>query len=398
MRSLGPTPCILTVIGTRPEAIKLAPVILRLREAGDARAAVCLTAQHRELVDDVLELFDVTPDFDLDLMTARQTPTDVASRALAGLGSILDRRRPDWVVVQGDTTSTMAAAIASLHAGCRVAHVEAGLRSHDLRHPWPEEANRRIVDVLADLHFAPTPRARENLLREGVADDRIVVTGNTGIDALRLALESGRRTQAARPVWTEKRIVLVTLHRRETLGSMIGPVCRALRELATEFAATVEFVWPVHPNPQVRGVVRRLLEDVDGMTLLEPLNYLDLVRLLEDSYLVLTDSGGLQEEAPTLGKPVLVLRETTERTEAVDAGAAELVGRTAEAVVPAVARLLEDRATYARMAVPRALFGDGHAAERIVSALRSWDQPTRAPVQRARPLAATGVVFSPRTR
>ena len=372
-------PRILTVIGTRPEAIKLAPVILRLRDAA-ADVTVCVTAQHRELMDDVLALFGIRPDFDLDLMTGKQTATDVASRALEGLGSILDRQRVDWMIAQGDTTSTVASAIAAFYAGCRVAHVEAGLRSDDLRHPWPEEANRRIVGIVADVHFAPTAQARRNLRREGVAGDRILVTGNTGIDALRLALES--QDLPPRSPGVGKKVVLVTLHRRESSGPILTGVCNALLDLAARFAETVEFVWPVHPNPHVRDVVHDLLEGARGITLLRPLSYLDLVRTLRDCHLVLTDSGGLQEEAPTLGKPVLILRETTERMEALDAGAAALVGRTPEKIVPAVSRVLEDEAAYARMARPRALFGDGHAADRIVSALCSADGGAEERVRR----------------
>lgn len=370
-------PSILTVIGTRPEAIKLAPVILALREHADALdSKVCLTSQHRSLVDDVLETFSIVPDLDLDVMTAQQTLGRLTARVLEGMEGVLERERPDLVIVQGDTSTVLATTIAAFQSGVAVAHVEAGLRTDDLRHPFPEEANRRIATVLTSIHLAATEEARQNLLRERVPDEAIEVTGNPGLDALRLAAEAAADADAdrdrIRPSFRSadhERIILVTAHRRESFGAGLRSICEAIARIARERPEAVRIVYPVHPNPQVEEPVRRLLGDIDNVTLLRPLPYRDLVALLRRSYLVLTDSGGLQEEGPALGKPVLVMRETTERPEAVDAGAAILVGRETEGIVRQTLALLDDPVEYARMAVPRPIYGDGHAAGRIVDAL-----------------------------
>lgn len=361
----------LTVIGTRPEAIKLAPVILALdarRDVVDSR--VCLTAQHRSLVDDVLAAFAIIPDLDLGVMTAGQTPSRVAARVLEGMERVLADEQPDIVIVQGDTTTVLATTIAAFHAGIAVAHVEAGLRTYDLRHPFPEEANRRVATILASLHFAATQEARQNLLAEGVHDDAIVVTGNPGLDALRLAGE-GDLGATPPPIELDERerMILVTAHRRESFGADLRSICDAIARIASARRDTVRIVYPVHPNPNVEGPVRSILGDIPNVTLLGPLPYAQLVALLRRSYLVLTDSGGLQEEGPALGKPVLVLRETSERPEAVEAGAAIVVGRDADTIVRQTLTLLDDPAAYARMAVPRPIYGDGHAADRIVAAL-----------------------------
>jgi len=368
-------PSILTVIGTRPEAIKLSPVILALREHADALdSKVCLTSQHRSLVDDVLETFSIVPDLDLDVMTAQQTLGRLTARVLEGMEGVLERERPDLVIVQGDTSTVLATTIAAFQSGVAVAHVEAGLRTDDLRHPFPEEANRRIATVLTSIHLAATEAARQNLLRERVAEEDIEVTGNPGLDALRLAAEAAAEADRAgvRPSFQsgdQERIILVTAHRRESFGAGLRSICEAIARIARARPETVRIVYPVHPNPQVEGPVRSLLGDIDNVTLLRPLPYRDLVALLRRSFLVLTDSGGLQEEAPALGKPVLVMRETTERPEAVYAGAAILVGRETEGIVRQTLALLDGPAEYARMAVPRPIYGDGHAADRIVDAL-----------------------------
>lgn len=361
---------VLTVIGTRPEAIKLAPVVLALRRSEEVESIVCSTSQHRSLVDDVLDTFSIVPERDLDVMSAGQTISGVAARVLVGIENVLELENPDWVVVEGDTTSVLAAGMAAFHAGIRVAHVEAGLRTHDLKHPFPEEANRRIVTILASLHFAPTAAARDNLLAEGIAPDRVVVTGNSGLDALRIASE-GQLGEAASPVQTRngERIILVTAHRRESFGSDLASICEAIAQIAAQRRSSVRVVFPVHPNPNVEGPVRTRLAGLGNVTMTKPLPYLQMVALLRQSFLVLTDSGGLQEEAPMLGKPVLVMREKTERPEAVDAGAALLVGRDTDSIVDQTLALLDDPTRYGQMAVPRPIYGDGHAAERIVAAL-----------------------------
>ena len=356
----------LVVIGTRPEAIKLGPVVAALRARADTEVRVCVTGQHREMVDPLLALFDLRPDHDLDLMRPNQDLATLTANALVGVTAVLDETRPDWVVVQGDTTTALAAGLAGFYRGVRVAHVEAGLRTHDLRHPFPEEMNRRVVDLVSAVHFAPTERARANLLRDGTDPERIHVTGNTVIDALHHVL---RRTDAL-PVDVPDgaRVVLVTAHRRESFGAGLAAICDALRSIADEFA-DVQIVYPVHLNPNVRVPVAERLGGHARITLLAPLEYASLVRLMWRSTLILTDSGGIQEEAPSLGKPVLVLRDTTERPEAVEAGCARLVGTDAERIVSEARRLLTDRSEYERMARVANPFGDGHASERIASAL-----------------------------
>jgi UDP-N-acetylglucosamine 2-epimerase (non-hydrolysing) len=362
---------VLTVIGTRPEAIKLAAVVLALQARSDlVDSTVCRTSQHRSLVDNVLAAFSLVPEHDLDVMTSSQTISGVAARVLDGVENVLRLEKPDWVVVEGDTTSVLAAGLAAFHAGVRLAHVEAGLRTHDLQHPFPEEANRRIVTLLASIHFAPTETARDNLLAEGIAPDRVAVTGNSGLDALRLACEGGLG-ELASPVQAAKgeRILLVTVHRRESFGRDLRSICEAIAQIATRRGTSVRIVFPVHPNPNVEGPVTSRLAGIGNVTLLKPLPYLQMVALLRQSFLVLTDSGGIQEEAPMLGKPVLVMRETTERYEAVEAGAAIVVGRDTDSIVNQTLALLDDPVRYRQMAVPRSIFGDGHAAERIVDAL-----------------------------
>jgi len=385
---------VLVVFGTRPELIKLAPVLRAMR--GDPSAfdvRVCATAQHRDLLAPLLKLFEIRPDVDLDVMRPDQSPADVVARVVTGLSPLLQRARsgarngwvpdwvPDWVIVQGDTTTTMAAALAARYAGVRIAHVEAGLRTGRLDQPFPEEANRRIVGAIADLHFAPTPGARDHLLAEGVPDSWITVTGNTGIDALLWAASQRAPAEVDRLIAGAPRdLVLVTAHRRESFGAPLEQICLALRDLAERFGPAVRFIYPVHPNPNVDGPVRRRLGDVPNVMLLPPLDYLTLVHVLKRSRFVLTDSGGLQEEAPSLGKPVLVLRETTERPEGVAAGTARVVGPDRGRIVAEAARLIEDAGAYAQMAKAVNPYGDGRAAERIAAVLAATArEPVRTP-------------------
>ena len=367
---------VMVVIGTRPEAIKMAPVIRALDAASDMRPYVVATAQHRGMLDDVLDVFDIRPDVDLDIMRGGQTPTSVAASVLMGLEPILERVRPDWVLVQGDTTTVLAAAIAAHYARCGVGHVEAGLRSHDRANPFPEESNRAATTHLADLHFAPTETARENLLLEGVSDESIHVTGNPVIDALRSVAEDDEQPDANAAlagIPSERRLILVTAHRRENHGAPIRAICAALEVLADR--PDVHLVYPVHPNPNIGGPVHERLAGHEAITLLPPVDYRTLVCLMKRSELVLTDSGGIQEEAPGLGKPVLVLRSTTERPEAVAAGTARLVGTDPDRIVSEVNRLLDDATAYDAMVRAVNPYGDGFAAGRIVVALRAAARP-----------------------
>ena len=362
----------LCVFGTRPEAIKMAPLIHELRKyPARADVRVCVTGQHREMLDQVLRLFEIVPDHDLEIMRADQSLTEVTTAALTGLDALIASERPEWVVVQGDTTTAMAAALVAFYHRARIAHVEAGLRSWNLAHPFPEEANRRIADCLSNLHFAPTEAARQNLLREGIDAGTVLVTGNTVIDALHWV--AGLPAPADLDVLTAAnevaRVLLVTAHRRESFGPGVEAICLALRDLAMRYGDGVRVVYPVHLNPRVREPVHRILGDLGNVVLVPPLDYLRFVHLMKRAYLVLTDSGGIQEEAPGFGKPVLVLREVTERPEAVEAGTARVVGTSRARIVGAASRLLDDSAEYARMAHAAHPFGDGHAAQRIVAAL-----------------------------
>lgn len=377
---------VLLTFGTRPEAIKMAPLVRRLKQESDLDCMVCVTGQHREMLDQVLKLFEIEPDFDLDVMKRGQDLYDITNAILTGMRVVLARARPDMVLVHGDTTTTMAATLASFYARTPVAHVEAGLRTGDLLSPWPEEANRKLTGTLAALHFAPTARARQNLLGEGVPDESIVVTGNTVIDALlqvRKRLGADRRLSAqaqhALPhLEAGRRIVLVTGHRRESFGDGFERICTALAQLALA-RPDIAIVYPVHLNPSVREPVNRLLTGFANVHLIEPLDYLPFVSLMDRACLILTDSGGIQEEAPSLGKPVLVMRDTTERQEAVDAGVVRLVGTGVEAIVSGASQLLDDAAARAAMCRGANPYGDGQACERIAEALeRHWVALRRA--------------------
>ncbi len=350
----------------------MAPVVKELERHSDRIISrICVTAQHRQMLDQVLNLFGIVPDYDLNIMHDSQSPTQVASAVLAKLESILQSEHPDWVLVQGDTTTVMAASLAAFYAGAKVGHIEAGLRTFDKRQPFPEEVNRRVASVVSDLHFAPTQRSRENLLREGVPDEAIKVTGNPVIDALHMVadLPYDPAIGPLKGVPWNKRLVLVTAHRRENFGTPLEQICLALRDLALLYRDSTHIVYPVHRNPNVQAPVHRILGSIEGVTLLAPLEYLELVYLMKRSTLVLTDSGGIQEEAPGLGKPVLVFREVTERPEAVEAGMVCLVGTDREKIVTWTCALLDDPILYAKMAQGMNPYGDGLSARRIVEAL-----------------------------
>lgn len=370
---------VLLTFGTRPEAIKMAPLVKRLQREPGIRCQVCVTGQHREMLDQVLTLFAIQPDFDLNIMKRGQDLYEVTTSILTGMRDVLAQARPDLVLVHGDTTTTMAATLAAFYDRTPVAHVEAGLRTGNLLSPWPEEANRKLTGALASLHFAPTDKARDNLTREGVRAQAIVVTGNTVIDALLhvrecLATDAKLREDVQRmlPQFdSSRRLVLVTGHRRESFGDGFERICAALAQIART-RPDVDVVYPVHLNPSVREPVNRLLTGIANVHLIEPLDYLPFVSLMDRAHLILTDSGGIQEEAPSLRKPVLVMRETTERQEAVDAGVVRLVGTDVRAIVEGVTQLLADHDAYAAMSRGDNPYGDGHACERIAGALNGW--------------------------
>ena len=369
---------VLTVFGTRPEAIKMAPLVKCLQHAAHIEARVCVTAQHRQMLDQVLDLFEIRPDHDLDVMRPGQDLFTITAEILQAIRRVYEAERPDVVLVHGDTTTTFAATLAAFYLRIPVGHVEAGLRTGNLYSPWPEEANRRLTSALAAMHFAPTPTSRDNLLRENVPGERIFVTGNTVIDAL-LAVrdkldasaELRARMQAgAAFLRSDARLLLITGHRRENFGGGFERICDAIAALAARYP-DLDLVYPVHLNPNVQEPVRRLLSGISNVHLIEPLDYLPFVHLMTRATLILTDSGGIQEEAPSLGKPVLVMRDTTERPEAVEAGTVRLVGTDARTIVEGVSRLLDDAGEYRRMSVAHNPYGDGHACGRIVAALRA---------------------------
>lgn len=369
---------VLTIVGTRPEAIKMAPLIRALAEADDMDARLCLTAQHRDMLDQVLDVFALRPDFDLNLMRSGQDLTDVTSGILHGLKTVLAEWRPDIMLVHGDTATTLGGALASYYHRVPLGHVEAGLRSGKLDSPWPEEGNRRITSVLATLNFAPTAAAKAHLLREGIDPATILVTGNTVIDALlsvvptASAPDRASELDAALPTFDpQARILLVTGHRRESFGDGFERICQALATIAGRYP-DLQIVYPVHLNPNVREPVNRLIANLANVHLIEPMGYLGFVRLMARSHLILTDSGGVQEEAPSLGKPVLVMRDVSERLEAVEAGTVVLVGTNADRIVAEVSSLLDDAARYEAMSRAHNPYGDGHACARIVDGLRAW--------------------------
>ena len=368
---------VLFIFGTRPEAIKLSPVIEEFRKISSVEVVICVTAQHRGMLDQVLELFDLRPHYDLDIMLPDQSLFDITSAGLLGIRDVLEKEQPHMLLVQGDTTTAFVGSLAAYYLKVPVGHVEAGLRTGDKHHPFPEEVNRILCDALSDILFAPTERARDNLLREGIQESRIHVTGNTVVDALLRTTHRLRGVDSppglSQPLtdhlrqWREGngRVILVTGHRRESFGPGLENICSALKEIAQR-NPDVNIIYPVHLNPHVRDPAYRILGQVERVHLIDPLGYAPFVWLMGRAYLVLTDSGGIQEEAPSLAKPVLVMREMTERPEVVEVGAAKVVGTDKSAIVEATQRLLDDPAEYQRMAQAKNPFGDGHAAERIV--------------------------------
>jgi UDP-N-acetylglucosamine 2-epimerase (non-hydrolysing) len=366
---------VLSIFGTRPEAVKMAPIVRQLAGTAGVDARVCVTAQHREMLDQVLNLFNIQPDVDLDLMRPNQTLAELTARVFTHLDPVMRDFKPDWVLVQGDTTTVTASAMLAYYHQIKVGHVEAGLRTGDKYQPFPEEINRRVAGVVADLHFAPTEQSRQNLLRENVPTNHIVVTGNPVIDALHWVADQPFDLESLPvPALVDpgKRIVLVTAHRRENFGPPLENICQALRALAEHYQGAVHLVYPVHLNPHVQEPVYRLLDGIPGITLLPPLDYLPLVHVMKRASLVLTDSGGLQEEAPGLGVPALVLRNTTERPEGIEAGTLKLVGTDPQTVFRTACHLLDDPDAHAAMARAVNPYGDGHAAERIVQAVLDY--------------------------
>jgi UDP-N-acetylglucosamine 2-epimerase (non-hydrolysing) len=365
---------ILSIFGTRPEAIKMAPLIKTLQTSYPAlTSVVCVTAQHRQMLDQVLSLFEIIPDHDLDLMQPNQSLAALSATALCGLDTVIGAEKPDWVLTQGDTTTAMVGSLAAFYHRVKVGHVEAGLRTWDKYQPFPEEINRRIADSVAHLHFAPTAESRQNLLREGVNPASIVVTGNTVIDAL-LDVAARHYDWSSGPlaaIPNGRRIILVTAHRRENFGPPLLEICAALREIAA-FSTDLQIVYPVHLNPNVRDVVQRELGRLSNVSLLPPLDYLPLIHLMKAAALILTDSGGIQEEAPGLGKPVLVLRDVTERPEGVEAGTVRLVGTDRKRIVAETLHLLEDPVEYQRMANATNPYGDGQASRRILESIVNY--------------------------
>lgn len=368
---LTPVGRVMLVFGTRPEAIKMAPVVAALRKMPSLEVLVTVTAQHREMLDQVLDLFRIVPDEDLDVMEPGQTLPGLFAKILGGVTEVLARRRPDLVLVHGDTSTTLATALASFYARVPVGHVEAGLRTGNMHAPWPEEANRKLTAPLSALHFSPTEKSRANLLAEGLPNTRIFVTGNTVIDALLEVAEKiqgDRELNAAQTaklpfIDASKRLVLVTGHRRENFGEGFEQMCLAMRDIAER--GDTQVVYPVHLNPNVQEPVRRILSGIDAVKLIEPLDYLPFVYLMSRAHIILTDSGGIQEEAPSLGKPVLVMRETTERPEAVDAGTVRLVGNSRQRIVEETSLLLDDAVVYDAMSRAHNPYGDGQASRRI---------------------------------
>ncbi|ACT15023.1 UDP-N-acetylglucosamine 2-epimerase (non-hydrolyzing) [Pectobacterium aroidearum] len=372
---------VLTVFGTRPEAIKMAPLVHALAQDGAFESRICVTAQHREMLDQVLRLFDITPDYDLDIMRPGQGLSEISCRILSGLEPVMAEFKPDLVLVHGDTTTTLATSLAAFYQRIPVGHVEAGLRTGNLYSPWPEEANRKLTGHLAMYHFAPTENSRQNLLREHLSDRHIFVTGNTVIDALFWVRDRILGDAALRRSLDEKydflddnkKLILVTGHRRESFGGGFERICSALADIARRHPE-VQIVYPVHLNPNVSEPVNRILSGIDNVMLIAPQDYLPFVYLMNRSYMILTDSGGIQEEAPSLGKPVLVMRDTTERPEAVEAGTVKLVGTEVANIVDAVSMLLTDDEAYQAMSRAHNPYGDGQACQRIVEALKNHRQ------------------------
>lgn len=365
---------VMSVFGTRPEAIKMAPLVKELEATKEVENIVCVTAQHREMLDQVLEIFDIVPNYDLNIMKDRQTLTGITTRVLEGMESVLEEAKPDIVLVHGDTSTTFVTALAAFYKQIPVGHVEAGLRTYNIYEPFPEEMNRKLAGSLSTLHFSPTPQAKLNLLKEAVDEDVIYVTGNTVIDALKTTIKEDYRFTVDllnNIDYSNKRVITMTAHRRENQGQPLRHICEAVKQIANEFS-DVEVIYAVHKNPVVRDVVFEILGEVSNVHLIEPLDLNDMHNLMKRSYLVLTDSGGLQEEVPSLGKPVLVLRNVTERPEGIEAGTLKLAGVEKETIYTLTKELLTDKASYEKMAQAKNPFGDGQASSRIVEAILSY--------------------------
>lgn len=369
----------LIIFGTRPEVIKLFPVIRGLKKYKDADVKICATAQHREMLDQFLEFFNITPDYDLDIMAENQTPSYVASQIFAKLGPVLKKKKPNYVIIQGDTTTVAAASMCAFYNRVKVAHVEAGLRTFNKWLPFPEEINRKIAGVVADIHFAPTKRAKQNLIKEGVNEKDIYITGNPVIDSLQYVvkkIENEKNSEFKEIVLeNDKKLILVTAHRRENIGEPLKNICYALKAISEIYDREILIVYPVHLNPNVWNTVHDILDGNKNIKFIPPVDYFQLVYLMKESYLVLTDSGGIQEEAPSLGKPVLVLREVTERPEAVEAGTVKLVGTDKERIVRETVKLMEDKKEYEKMARAVNPYGDGKAGDRIAKILMGGNIP-----------------------
>jgi UDP-N-acetylglucosamine 2-epimerase (non-hydrolysing) len=379
---------VLSIFGTRPEAVKMAPVVHRLVKTPGVESLVCVTAQHREMLDQVLDLFDIEAHFDLDLMRPDQSLSELTAAVFTDLDPVFRKVMPDWILIQGDTTTVMAAALLAYYHQVRIGHVEAGLRTSDKWQPFPEEINRRIASVVADLHFAPTNWARENLIKEGIPTNQIVVTGNPVIDALKqvIAQPYDLSQDVLSGLREDQRVILVTAHRRENFGAPLQRIFAALRYIAEIYSGEVVMIYPVHLNPNVHGPAYEMLGDMPNIRLIEPLDYLPMVHLMARAYLVLTDSGGLQEEAPALGTPVLVMREVTERPEAIQAGTARLVGTSREKIIEQTQLLMDFPDEYEIMAQAVNPYGDGRAAERIVEALIHASEQRCAPPSPSQPV------------
>lgn len=362
---------VMTVFGTRPEAIKMAPLVKELEKHEEIESIVCVTAQHRQMLDQVLEIFDIKPDYDLNIMKDRQTLIGITTRGLEGLDEIMKEAQPDIVLVHGDTSTTFVGSLAAFYNQIAVGHVEAGLRTYDKYSPFPEEVNRRLTGVIADMHFAPTQKNHDNLLKENISDENIYITGNTVIDALKTTVRDDydfKDETLANMNWGGKRVIVMTAHRRENLGKPLENICNAVKRLVEEFS-DIEVVYPVHLNPAVRETANRVLGGMDRVKLIEPVNADELHNAISRSFMVMTDSGGLQEEAPSLGKPVLVMRNETERPEAVEAGTVKIAGVNEENIYSMAKTLLTDEEQYNQMARAVNPYGDGHASERIVKAI-----------------------------
>ena len=358
---------VLTIFGTRPEAIKMAPLVKELKSRKEIECIVCVTAQHRQMLDQVLEVFDITPDYDLNIMKQGQTLSDITSRALKGLEEVILKEKPNIVLVHGDTTTTFAGALASFYSQVDIGHVEAGLRTWDKYSPYPEEMNRQMVGVLADMHFAPTENSKNSLLKEGKKEESIFVTGNTAIDALATTVKSDYKHEIFD--WLgDSKLILLTAHRRENLGEPMRHMFRAIKRIVQEFP-DVKVVYPVHLNPRVREVADEILGNDDRIKLIEPLEVIDFHNFIAKSHIILTDSGGIQEEAPSLGKPVLVLRDTTERPEGIEAGTLKLVGTNEEVIYNETKKLLTDKKEYDKMSLASNPYGDGKASKMIADAI-----------------------------